>query len=271
MRFQPKIVVRDESGLHLPRILCLHGGGTNARIFRAQCRGIIKQLQLEFRFVFAQAPFSSIAGPDVLSVYKEWGPFRRWLRSPPEDPELPSRETVTKLDRAIEDAMNRDTMEGATGEWVAVLGFSQGAKLAASLLYRQQEGRSNTKFRFGILLAGSAPLALLDQDWDLQLVFKSLPQSKHADSLLCIPTIHMHGLHDPGLHRHRQLYEEACRRDTATLLEWDGDHRIPIKSKDLLPLVRQIRELAGETDALQTSLSTALDLKPLVSCLEVDI
>jgi hypothetical protein len=33
--------------------------------------------------------------------------------------------------------MHRDTMNGASGEWEGVLGFSQGAKLAASLLYRQ--------------------------------------------------------------------------------------------------------------------------------------
>lgn len=260
MRFKSTIFVQDESNLHLPRILCLHGGGTNARIFRTQCRGIIKHLQHEFRFIFAQAPFPSIAGPDVLSVYKEWGPFRRWLQAPPDEAE--SQDTVIELDRALEDAMHRDTMKGATGEWVGVLGFSQGAKLAASLLYRQQESHSlsKTRFRFGILLAGSAPLALLDQDLDL-----------HSEHVLSIPTIHMQGLHDPGLHRHRQLYA-SCRRDTAKLLEWDGHHRVPIKSKDLLPLVQQIRELAEDTEAGQISpVSIAFDLKPLVSCLEVEV
>lgn len=270
MWFKPTILVQEEPDLHLPRVLCLHGGGTNARIFRAQCRGIVKHLHREFRFVFAQAPFPSVAGPDVLSVYKEWGPFRRWLDSPPDDSEFPSQDTVIDLDRALEDAMNRDTMKGATGEWAGVMGFSQGAKLAASLLYRQQEGRSKTNFRFGILLAGSAPLAILDQDWDLEAIFKSLPKSTHPDSMLSIPTIHMHGLQDAGLHRHRQLYE-SCRRDTARLLEWDGNHRVPIKSKDLLPLVQQIREISQDTDAGRSSLFIPVDLKPLVSCLEVEV
>ncbi|GLI79439.1 hypothetical protein PoHVEF18_007774 [Penicillium ochrochloron] len=260
MKFKPTILAREESDLHLPRILCLHGGGTNARIFRAQCRGILKHLQHEFRFVFAQAPFPSAAGPDVLSVYKQWGPFSRWLRASPGDAE--SQDTVTELDRTLETAMNLDTLEGATGEWVGVLGFSQGAKLAASLLYRQQRtpSLSKTNFRFGILLAGSAPLATLDPDYDL-----------YPGPALSIPTIHMHGLHDPGLHRHRQLYA-SCRRDTAKLLEWDGHHRLPIKTKDLLPLAQQIRELAEDTDAGWTSsLSFALEMKPLVSCLEVEI
>jgi hypothetical protein len=161
-------------------------------------------------------------------------------------------------------------MKGASGKWVGVMGFSQGAKVAASLLYRQQEGRSKTTFRFGILLAGSAPLAMLDQEWDLQAIFKSLPKSGHPDSRFSIPTIHMHGLHDAGLHRHRQLYE-SCRRDTARLLEWDGSHRVPIKSKDLLPLIHQIREISQDTDAGRTSFSIPVDLKPLVSCLEVQV
>ncbi|KAJ5378236.1 uncharacterized protein N7496_005645 [Penicillium cataractarum] len=270
MRFKPTILLQDESDLHLPRVLCLHGGGTNARIFHAQCRGILKHLHREFRFVFAQAPFPSVAGPDVLSVYKEWGPFRRWLESPPDDSEFPSQQTVIELDRALEDAMHRDTMRGATGNWVGVMGFSQGAKLAASLLYRQQEGLSKTNFRFGILLAGSAPLAILDQDWDLQAIFKSLPKSRHPDAVLSIPTIHVHGCRDAGLHRHRQLYK-SCQQDTARLVEWDGNHRVPIKSKDLLPLVQQIREVSQDAHYGGTSFSVPLDFKPSVSCLEVEV
>jgi hypothetical protein len=38
------------------------------------------QLDSEFRFVFAKAAFLSDAGSDVLSMYSQWGPFRRWLR-----------------------------------------------------------------------------------------------------------------------------------------------------------------------------------------------
>src|ERR1700722_18740540 len=69
----------DDPTLHLPRILCLHGGGTNARIFRAQCRVIRAHLISLSRLVFAEAPFPSPPGPDVESVYGDWGPFRSWL------------------------------------------------------------------------------------------------------------------------------------------------------------------------------------------------
>ncbi|KAJ5118122.1 hypothetical protein N7448_004231 [Penicillium atrosanguineum] len=262
-------MVKEESNLHLPRILCLHGGGTNARIFRAQCRGIVHRLKDEFRFVFAQAPFSSPAGPDVLSVYSQWGPFKCWLPQS-QHPQYPSLETVSLVDKTLEDVMRRDDLKGATGHWVAVLGFSQGAKLAASLLYRQQEGRSNTKFRFGVLLAGSAPLVFLDQDWELLSVFKSLPRTLDLDPVLTIPTIHMHGLRDEGIHRHRKLFE-SCTPNTSRLIEWDGDHRVPIKSKDVALLVHQMREVADETSGGRNSVLVSLDVKTLVSCLEIEV
>ena len=89
----------ESSTLHLPRILCLHGGGTNARIFRAQCRALITQLESEYRLVFAQAPFDSHAGPDVLSVYSQWGPFRRWLRWRAEDMLIRPKDAVSEINK----------------------------------------------------------------------------------------------------------------------------------------------------------------------------
>ena len=88
--------------------------------------------------------------------------------------------------------MRHDNETGATGDWVAVLGCSQGAKMAASLLYRQQvyeetrlvvgttsghatqklQPPDQPKFRFGILLAGSAPLISLDPNMTLSHPFR---------------------------------------------------------------------------------------------------
>ena len=267
--------------LGLPRILCLHGGGTNALIFRAQCRALIKQLRHEFRLVFAQAPFDSEAGPDVLSVYSEWGPFRRWLCWPSEHRKLRSQDACSALDQSLDDAIRNDNETGATGDWVAVLGFSQGATIAASLLYRQQvyeetrlvvgttsahatqklQPPDQPKFRFGILLAGSAPLVSLDPNMTLShslLDAASTRNSREVDSgrvpgdrggnVLRIPTIHVHGLLDPGLTRHRKLFQHFCHPATRRLIEWDGAHRVPLKQDDVLSVVHQIRKLAKETE-----------------------
>lgn len=251
----------DDPTIHLPRILCLHGGGTNAQIFRAQCRGLAAQLKSEYRLVFAQAPFASQAGPDVLSVYSQCGPFRRWLRWRPEHPAIRPEDVVRELDRSLADAMRQDDESGATGEWVALLGFSQGAKVSASLLYRQQvreevlgEGRSGTHFRFGILMAGRAPLISLDPALPLSPALPDASQitdgrvyHQKGHHVLRVPTIHVHGLRDKGLDLHRELFQDFCDRDTRRLVEWDGDHRLPLKFNDVFLVVRQIRQLARET------------------------
>lgn len=127
--------------LHLPRILCLHGGGSNASVFRIQCRELIRQMNAYFRFVFVEAPFESDAGPDVTLVYslEEYGPFRRWFRvSSDRHPDIDPEEATGLLDESLVAAMRDDDQKGATGEFVAVLGFSQGGKMAASLILRQQ-------------------------------------------------------------------------------------------------------------------------------------
>lgn len=254
-------VTESSFDLYLPRILCLHGGGTNSRIFRSQCRRLIAELKAEFRLVFAEAPFDSSAGSDVLAVYREWGPFKRWLRWRPEQPHIQHETVVDELDKALKDAMLHDDALGATGEWVAILGFSQGAKVAASLLYRQQlrEAKGNPpldhRFLFGVLLAGRAPLVSLEPD--MSKSNDSLPDAAHlstaddlarvahtGENILHIPTLHVHGLRDNGRDLHRQLYDEFCAPDARTLVEWDGDHRVPLKAKDVTLVAIHIRLLA---------------------------
>jgi predicted esterase len=263
----------DDPTLHLPRILCLHGGGTNAKIFRAQCRGLINQLQLEFRLVFAEGPFVSEAGPEVTTVYRNWGPFKRWFRWRPEHPETTQADAMRAIDESLEEARLRDTQSGATGEWMAILGFSQGAKLCASLLYRQQvckekeklgRGFAASNYRFGVILAGRAPLISLESEPDswLDPGRSALPDASQITdvnwrswstsqsnngALLRIPSLHVHGMRDPGLLLHSQLFQEFCEPSSRILVQWDGDHRVPLKSNDVFPLVQHIRELARDS------------------------
>jgi predicted esterase len=131
-------MVPDADTLHRPRILCLHGGGSNSRVFRFQCRALIAQLQPKFRFCFVDAPFLSSPGPDVVPTYQNYGPFRRWLRWHPDHPEVDHDTASRAILRSITVAMQEDDRSGATGEWIGLLGFSQGAKIAASLLLFQK-------------------------------------------------------------------------------------------------------------------------------------
>ncbi|KAI9879285.1 MAG: hypothetical protein M1830_009015 [Pleopsidium flavum] len=265
---------QEDPTLHLPRILCLHGGGVNARTFRAQCRALEARLQSCFRLCFAEAPFPSQAGPDVLSVYKDWGPFRRWLLGHPDHSDHPERDahaTFAAIEQSLAAAMDDDDCKGATGDWIALLGFSQGAKLAASLLLLQQVraetlGRQGAgfNFRFAVLMAGRAPLISLDPELVAVPTAADncgVPRSGDRqglgqgggdgeENILRLPTIHVHGLRDPGLELHRQLLEQCCEKESTRLVEWDGDHRLPIKTKDVSPVVEAIIAVAVETGIL---------------------
>jgi predicted esterase len=261
----------------LPRILCLHGGGVNAAIYKVQSRALIRHLQHSFRLVWADGPFLCEPHPDVIEVYGSYAPFRRWLRWLPEHAEIGAESCIDEIGYALRTAMEDDNRDGGTGEWVGLMGFSQGAKLSASLLFEQQareEGAQkarhlvapgsampNIVWRFGILLAGRAPLSNLNP---LIISSEALVSAgglsegfqfcKEVDdgAILRKPTLHVHGTADPGLHLHRKLLDDYCERGSATLVEWDGAHRIAIKTKDVNRIVDAIYDIAERTGVAVT-------------------
>nr|UPX44676.1 hypothetical protein FAC6B23_10 [Penicillium fuscum]UXX61833.1 hypothetical protein FAC4N16_06 [Penicillium fuscum] len=244
--------------LHLPRILCLHGGGTNTRIFKTQCRVVSRKLEPYFRLAYAEAPFDSGPGPDVVSVYADWGPFKRWF---PEHG-VEDRAAIEAIDNSIKTAMIEDERSGATGPWVGLLGFSQGAKLAASLMFRQQvraeklgRAKAGSDWKFAVLMAGRAPIvfssSMLSSPSQIELSGPpDLSDIMGEEHVLKLPTIHVHGLADPGLHSHRELLDNYCSFHSARVVEWNGAHRVPLKSANVNPLIEEILDLAKEIGAL---------------------
>ncbi|PWY88370.1 hypothetical protein BO70DRAFT_359810 [Aspergillus heteromorphus CBS 117.55] len=257
---------QPDQTLHLPRILCLHGGGTNARIFRTQCRVIRRHLASFFRLVFVDAPFSSPPGPDVGRVYAKWGPFCNWFPMGV-DPETISAEpdlrTIAPINEHIQTAMEDDDRAGATGPWVALLGFSRGAQIAGSLMLRQQqqqqqqqkqlqdtpvktalEAGTPTNFRFAVLMAGPAPL---------------IPMTEIIDSgdtdkvLLRVPTVHVYGRNDSVLRPFKHLLDSCCAPDSIRKVEWDADHQVPLKTVDVDVVVGAILDVARQTGVLHNS------------------
>lgn len=242
--------------LSLPRILCLHGGGVTAEIFAAQSRTLLKHLPA-FRLVFADGPFFCAPGPGIVPVYASWGPFRRWLRWLPEHAAIDDESAAEEVLYAVSRAKAEDDGRGATGEWVGLMGFSQGAKVAASLLFEQQravevEGRADTGWRFAVLLAGRQPLISFSDrtrspcTLPAGAISEGFEYDGDMDMVLRLPTIHVHGLRDPGLHLHRMLMERYCDRESVTLVEWEGEHRVPLKKTDVEKICKEIYRVARE-------------------------
>lgn len=263
--------IRDTK--HLPRILCLHGGGVNAAIFEVQSRSLVRHLHHSFRLVWADGPFLCDPHPDIIGVYGSYTPFRRWLRWLPEHAEIDAESCIDEMGYALRTAMEDDDRDGGTGEWVGLMGFSQGAKVSASLLLEQQAREEEARarqlpiepgliqvpgisWRFGILLAGRAPLSNLNPSLiqsqalaDVGSISEGFEFCKQVDdeAVLRKPTLHVHGTADPGLHLHQKLLHDYCEHGTTTLVEWEGAHRIAIKTKDVDRIVDAIYDLAEST------------------------
>ncbi|EMC99631.1 hypothetical protein BAUCODRAFT_145028 [Baudoinia panamericana UAMH 10762] len=239
--------------LDAPRILCLHGGGVTGEIFRMQARSLIRDLP-DFRLVFADGPFFCDAGPGIVPVFQDFGPFRRWLRWLPEHPEIDDDAAIEEVMYSINTAKKEDQ---GTGPWVGLMGFSQGAKLSASLLYDQQirmekEGKADTDYKFAVLLAGRSPLVSFCEYSkspacvSAGAISEGFHYEGESPHVLRLPTLHVHGLNDGGLHLHRKMLKQYHDPKTSTVIEWDGTHRVPIKKVDVEPIVEWIYKTAGE-------------------------
>lgn len=254
-----------DDNLSLPRILCLHGGGVNGQVFRLQCRTLIAQLASTFRLVFMDAPYPSSPHKDIVAVYGEFAPFYRWLPWTSEEPDLPPGAGAEDVMNACLIAMERDP---GSGPWAGVLGFSQGAKIAASLLWAQQRaevllgrGQARTTFQFGVLMAGSAPILHLDLRLGqprhiadaamFSTDFEDYPAAPYGGHVLTVPTLHVHGLRDAGIERHRLLLGLYCKPGVTRLVEWDAGHRLPVKTVDVEVVVRELLDMARKAGAIK--------------------
>ncbi|KAH8668925.1 serine hydrolase FSH [Xylariales sp. PMI_506] len=254
--------------LHLPRILCLHGGGTNARVFKIQCRAIESALADKYRFAYAEAPYECPAEGDVESVYEGYGPFKRWLRWDEDHDKWDDATMAGHIEGNIKTAMDADDELGATGTWVGILGFSQGARVAASLLLKQQvraerlgKDKAGSTWKFGVFLAGRAPLVSLDPEVfqssmlsdPSQIGLSGEPDPEDVESeehVIRLHTVHMQGRYDPTLDLQQDLLETYCDPDAVRVLEWDAGHRLPVKPADVEPLVDYILDISEESGAL---------------------
>ena len=222
-----------------PAILCLHGGGTNAMIFGIQTMRIRRALESQFEFVFLDAPFESEPGPGVHPVFEDCEPYFRWLS------EVRQIEKPDKTRDLLRERFEKQRQKDGRG-FVGVLGFSQGARVAAGLLLEQQlrgsEAGTGGDLRFGVFLNGTCP-PLISGASDEERVER-----------IQFRTLSVIGTQDPWKEDGRRLYSEHCDKDFSDLLEFDIGHRLPVREEDTAKLVAKMlgmyKETAGKTVGL---------------------
>lgn len=219
----------------LPCILCLHGGGSSAAILKIQARRLISQLSPHFRFVFVDGPHQCPPGPGILPTFEGMEPYHRWYlgnwnRITSTDYHLMPRDEVDAVDSVILRAM--EETEGGIESFVGVMGFSQGARLAAGLLLRQQRRKikadplplGGCKLNFGVMIAGPYPPITMAEEVDEQ------EGVGNYAPLQTIPTVHAWGKDDQFIDRIKRM-ADCCDNADTFVLEYPGGHHMPARNE----------------------------------------
>ncbi|ENH98547.1 hypothetical protein COCC4DRAFT_155492 [Bipolaris maydis ATCC 48331] len=270
--FHKKTLTRMKTGL-----------GSNGDILFIQTRALRDQLSSSFRFVYSNGPFFSDPGPGVLPVYKDAGPFRSWLRRPLQNRAQEPRLHMEAIRKCLEGTMKEDEQSGASGQWVGLMGFSQGARLAASVLFESQRRQNiqekggivrgyegdnietklwDQRWQFAVLFSGPAPLIAFCPENDhlsSQSTAEHDPMYRALDNVNCSgelhitkPTLHVIGVKDEWAPSQRELYEKYCSKESSTLVEWEGAHRIPIESSIVKDLCARILVMSKQADFVES-------------------
>lgn len=247
----------------LPRILCLHGGGTSSLIFTFQSRRLVKFLQPHFRLVFIDAPHECGPGPGVLPFFEGAGPYYQWVSKTEEEEEQVRERIEEALGKKDDD--DDDDGNKAGQPFVGVIGFSQGARVAAGLLH-QAEAQAHTQdrkgdgdgdrvlrekgLRFGVLMNGSYPP--LRQSSNPSTILPRLSEHTQRDwndrheGVIHTPSIHVHGIRDPALPASK-LLTKCFDPSSATVLEYDNGHHLPASDDDSKVIVDHILRVYNES------------------------
>lgn len=220
----------------LPTILCLHGSGTSAAIFKVQTLKIQWALKDHFNFIYIDAPFVTAPGPGVLPFFADSGPFYAWQPCDTTIPERMRRETSQLLKETFAQC------SAAGGPVVAVLGFSQGARVATGLLLARHDPRFAT-LQTGVLINSTFPAMLPDM----------IDENQDADESVTVPTVNVHGLLDPYLPQSRALLAAYFLSSLTVLLECNVPHQVPTSQKDVKALTTAVLETQKLNNPLQLS------------------
>ncbi|KAE8356296.1 serine hydrolase FSH [Aspergillus coremiiformis] len=230
---------------NLPRIACFHGGGSNAAIYKVQCSQLAGLLKDDFELVFFDGPFETGPGPGILPAFHDYTPFRSWFKV--------GGTPVEQSDGSGYDIMGRDgvervwnLMEAEGGEWVGVMGFSQGTRVAGGLLLDQQWRMAGEMglgdrlpLRFGVCCMGAgAPM--------VSEIGHQIGDGSSTERIR-IPTVHVHGLKDMFLALGQHQYATFYDSKTARLFEADYHHAMPWYKHEVERLAELIREVYRES------------------------
>ncbi|KAK4693025.1 hypothetical protein P7C71_g4291, partial [Lecanoromycetidae sp. Uapishka_2] len=250
------------------KFLCLHGMSTNAQtlrnqVLKTQLSPLIYELGKDktITFHFLNGPIESAPFPGLASTIP--GPFFRYYDGieldvsdpPPEVLDLPKSTTspgdfVRGLRRLgleyeksqqardyVQDYADKTEPESYDG----IIGFSEGASVAASVLLHQANISHSRPFKCAIFFSGGPPY---DAD------SKKSVLADETDECIDVPSVHVVGSKDPARLASMALYE-ICNKDSALLVEHHQGHAIPWERATTKFIVEAIKRAIGRANAME--------------------
>ncbi|KAH7319000.1 serine hydrolase FSH [Rhexocercosporidium sp. MPI-PUGE-AT-0058] len=127
------------------RVLCLHGMGVDAEVFATQTAAFRSLLPASYKFSFVNASEFCDPSPGAAEYFA--GPYRCWYTSPTTDNVARAHEEVRKV-------------IDSHGPFDIVMGFSQGAALAASILMQCEIDQTPSPFKAAMFICSPLPFSI---------------------------------------------------------------------------------------------------------------
>ncbi|KAL4917718.1 serine hydrolase FSH [Aspergillus aurantiobrunneus] len=198
------------------RFLCLHGGSTSGEIFEIQSGGLVQPLESRgHKFHFINGRLNSDCEPELKGIVPP--PFYNHY---PRDI-APGSDLLNAIEYTLR-TIDRE------GPFDAVMGFSQGAALAYSLLdhHVQKNGASAPPlFKAAVFICAGAPYELGGRE------FAKGPEGDSEEYKVKIPTAHIVGSQDSLYAQGLKLYG-LCEPVKAELYDHGSKHMIPFDAKN---------------------------------------
>ncbi|KAE8149879.1 serine hydrolase FSH [Aspergillus avenaceus] len=238
------------------KFLCLPGSYISAKTFQTQLKPLCDCLSRDgtTNFVFTQGDIP-VSPPEEFEGF--FGPRPNYAFVKPDDigaimfnmRNFPKRETpedtmrlalkmagqptfsdiVPVMDRLIEILDTEGDIDG-------VLGYSEGAEIAASLLIeetrRQKEYGREPRIKYAVFIGGWPPI---------HPSIRRVVLADEVGEIIKIPTCHVVGAADPYIDGSMALYN-VCDPDQADLFDHGGGHIIPREKNTVQDLVNMIWE-----------------------------
>ncbi|KAF2230325.1 hypothetical protein EV356DRAFT_509139 [Viridothelium virens] len=227
--------------------LCLHGMGTNSRIFEMQTSAIRYALDSQHTYEYVDGAVLTDMAPGLAQLAP--GTESDFCQYADESSVESCRKALLDLDEYIKEE----------GPFDGVIAFSQGAGLAASLMVHHiqnnpQKAQKDPIFRCGIFFSGGTP------EDPRRVLSRDLPEHNRRylsyeddGELIQVPTAHIWGQNDSFYPTFGPVLSGICDKKTKEELVHSGGHEVP-GAKDQLTVdkvARIIRRTIARAEIFQ--------------------